>query len=246
MMKFAVIVSKKDPAGMNIKKFLDDVIVIDDETIFAENIDKEVDADILIFATKHQAKSGVASLSVHTPGNWGEAKFGGKDGEVCVAPANLLKKAMKLLENKKLEGFEVILECTHHGPFVSKPCMFIEIGSSENEWIREDAGKVIADVIKEIISTEVKGYKSAVGIGGLHHTPNFKKIILKSDIAISHVCPKYSLKSLDVVKLRKAMERTVPKSELVIVDWKGLGEHKQKVVDILEELDVDWKKTKDF
>ena len=47
-------------------------------------------------------------------------------------------------------------------------------------------------------------------------------------------------------KISDAMEKTVPKAELVLLDWKGLKEHKQRIVDMLDELGVDWKKTKEF
>ena len=30
--------------------------------------------------------------------------------------------------------YKLTLECTHHGPLIEKPCVFIEIGSTETEW----------------------------------------------------------------------------------------------------------------
>ena len=140
-MKVEIIVSKKDAAGMNIAEFLKNenlngasLHFMEEESVFCEDIDNEIDADLFIFATKHQSASGVPSLCVHTPGNWGKADYGGKDKELGIAPASYLKAAfLKLVElSKERElNYEVIQECTHHGPFISKPCMFIEIGSTE-------------------------------------------------------------------------------------------------------------------
>lgn len=250
-MKFAIIISRIDKAGQNIKDSLielgfDNSLIyeIEVESIFAENIDKKIDADIFIFATKHQSKNGVPCLSVHATGNWNLAEFGGENDKLCTGPANYLKRAMHILENNKIEGFDIIQEATHHGPYLEKPCMFIEIGSSEKEWVVKEAGAVIAKTIIELVNSDIKECKSAVGIGGLHHASNFKKIILDSDIAIGHVCPKYMLEHLTREKIIDAMDKTVPKSNIVIVDYKGLGKYKQKVKDILDG--IEWKRTGDY
>ena len=75
---------------------------------------------------------------------------------------------------------------------------------------------------------------------------NFKKIQLQSDIAIGHVCPKYNLPNLDKEMILQALEKTTPKANLIIVDWKGMGEHKERIVNILNEIGIEWKKTKDY
>ena len=265
-MNFAIIVSKIDPAGLNIKErllemeewqeagefhnykvFQKDNIklyTVEKESIFNENIDKEIEADFFLFATKHQSKSGVRSLSVHTQGNWAKAEFGGEDRQLCMSPACYLKEAMKKLEELNNINYEVIQECTHHGPFLEKPTMFIEIGSTLEEWNEKDPAVIIAKTIFHLFTTSIPEYKTAVGIGGLHHTPNFKKIILNSDIAIGHVCPKYMLEYLDEELIKQAMEKTTPKAELVILDWKGLGQFKEKVKEMTENYNV--KKTKEF
>ncbi|MBU0471707.1 MAG: D-aminoacyl-tRNA deacylase [Nanoarchaeota archaeon] len=258
-MKIAIICSCSDEASMNIYSFLKDLIkpligshevslhLFDKYSVYLENIDKEVDCDFIIFPTKHQSKSGIHSLSVHTQGNWGDAMLGGRPGKLGVSPACWLKQALILLESKsKSLHYEVIQECTHHGPYLDVPCFFIEIGSSVNEWKNPDAGQVVAQVIIELLKMDIPFYKSAVGIGGLHHTPNFKKIILYSDVAVGHVCPKYMLDNFNEDMLRQALDRTVPKAELVIVDWKGLGSFKEHVKKIIDSVGVSWLKTKDI
>src|SRR3989344_1714483 len=227
-MKVEIIVSKKDAAGMNIAEFLKNenlngasLHFMEEESVFCEDIDNEIDADLFIFATKHQSASGVPSLCVHTPGNWGKADYGGKDKELGIAPASYLKAAfLKLVElSKERElNYEVIQECTHHGPFISKPCMFIEIGSTEKEWVDKEAGRVIADVILFILQNPPKQCKAVFGIGGIHHTPNFRKIIENTEMALGHVCPKYNLQNLDENMIRQAMERMMEKDIIVMFD----------------------------
>ena len=74
---------------------------------------------------------------------------------------------MQVAKEHELKNFQITLECTHHGPFIDKPCIFIEIGSTENEWKNRKAGFIIAKTIKEIINEfkENTYNEVAVGIG---------------------------------------------------------------------------------
>ncbi|MFC2135882.1 D-aminoacyl-tRNA deacylase [Bacteroidota bacterium] len=217
------------------------------ETIFLENIDKEIDGDLFIFPTTHSSRSGIHSLSAHVCGNWGKAELGGSDRELCTAATLYIKESLiKLKELSEGLEFDIVQEVTHHGPYIEKPCFFIEIGSDETQWIRKDAGDILAKTIMLLLENNPKNYKTAVGIGGLHTMPNFNKITFGDEIAIGHCCPKYMLDDLDEELVRQALERTKPKADLVIVDWKGLGPHKEKIKKILEKIKVEWKRTKDF
>ena len=91
-----------------------------------------------------------------------------------------------------------------------------------------------------------KHYKTAFGIGGLHHCSNFTKLMEKSDLAFGHVCPKYMLEYLDKEMIIQAMERNIHECEEVILDWKGLSQYKQKITKMLDELEIKYKKTKEF
>lgn len=263
-MKIAIITSTKDPASMNIREHLlmqktwtkngevytqgtTRVYTLHSELIYAEHIDKTITADLFIFASKHQSASKIPSLTVHAPGNFGAAALGGQEKTVCYAPASYIKTALILFE-RYAHGmhYEIIQEATHHGPCLEKPCMFIEIGSTEEEWINPKAGKIVAQVILEICTGKITEYPTAVGIGGLHHCPNFKKIQLHHPIAIGHVCAKYALESLTEAMIKQAMEKTVPCASQVIVDWKGLGEHKDRIKTLVEEIGVSCKKTHEF
>jgi D-aminoacyl-tRNA deacylase len=249
----ALITSKQDLAGINIaeelkkenlEKYNAKLYEIEEKPVYAENIDKRIEADLFIFATKHSSKSAIPSLSVHSPGNWGKAMLGGKDSELCFCHASYLKEALIFLENNNSINFDIIQECTHHGPYLEKPCFFIEIGSTEEQWNNKEAAKIIVKTILHLLKNPPKEYKTAFGIGGLHTTPNFKKIILNSNIAIGHVCPKYNLENLNKDNLKQALNKTIPKSELIILDWKGLGKYKEKIKQLTENYDV--KRTSDY
>lgn len=265
-MSTAIIVSEKDEAGLNIKEnllelfdFREDGVFetrpvytrgdirlysVEQESIYCEDIDKKIDADFFLFATKHQSSSGVHSLSVHTQGNWGKAEFGGRDRQLCIAPAWYLKTALfKLHELSVHDNYEIIQECTHHGPYLEKPAMFIEIGSSEEQWKNPVAGKIIAKTIISLLANPVEKSRVAFGIGGLHHTPNFKKVMRMHDIAFGHVCPKYNLQNLNKEMILQAIKKTQPAVDCIILDWKGLSQEKQRILDLLKELNLEYKRT---
>lgn len=265
-MSIAIIVWDKDLAGMNVKNNLlkhfgfsknkglfdgnetyikDGVVIytISTSHINRDDLDKEIDADIFIFATVHRSESGKKSLSVHAPGNWGSAGYGGADYKLCVAPAKLIACLLRNLEKNKIVDYDIVQECTHHGPYMEKPCLFIEIGSNESEWKDEKAGYAVAKSIIDGLE-DFKNDSSVVafGIGGPHYCPNFKKLIIEHDYALGHVCPKYALHELDESMVLQAIKKTFPKCDRVILDWKGLGAEKERIIGILRKNNIDWKK----
>ncbi|MBI2663937.1 hypothetical protein HYX10_01190 [Candidatus Woesearchaeota archaeon] len=267
MKKIAVVISKKDAAGLNIAEQLQrlhnfpavigskkvELHFCDEYIVNPENIDQQIDAEIFIFGSRHVSRAGVHSLSVHSIGNWGKVAEGGKDRTLIPAPAALMKECFTLLR-QKAEGmdYEVILEATHHGPYLEKPAMFIEIGSDEERWNDEKAGKVIATTIIEAIGNlsssknRSNDINAVVGVGGLHHAPNFAKAMLAEGTAVSYICPKYMLGSLDEEMLRQAAEKSVPRATQIVLDWKGLGKEKAGIVRICNHAGLALKRTSDF
>jgi len=271
--KYLVIASKKDAAGIaitaNLSQFRKnpvlssmgkssngfDFYLVDEEIIHTENLNLEKinKYDFIIFASKHESVKKEKSLSVHAPGNWRKAEMGGEDQKICLS-SGLFQKYLfeKLQENTKkfqLSDYNVTLECTHHGPLIEKPCVFIEIGSTEKEWADRKAAFVISKTIAETIEEFKKNdYREvAVGIGGPHYCPNFNKIQLNSNVALSHVIPQYSL-PLSEEMIRESILKTEEEIDFFLLDWKGLGnsEQRQQVTDMLDRLDVTYKKTSDL
>ena len=271
-MKTALIIWKDCPAGNNVKNHLinefnfkktddsfdnnniyqlnDDIklYTINTRHVNAENIDKNIEADRFIFSTTHRSEAGTASFSVHAPGNWNRAEMGGKEREICIAMPALMKQAyLELKKHNNLDKFNVTMECTHHGPYLEKQCIFIEIGSTEKQWTNQEAGRIVAQTITSVLAdnkenTEKK-YEVAFGIGGPHYCNNFNKILERTDIAVGHVCPKYALESLDEVLIKQGTERSQEKVDFILLDWKGLGKEKQRIVELLKKLNIEFKRT---
>lgn len=229
-MKIIIIASNKDTAGMNIVENLKKldckmpIFIEDEEIVNLENIDKKFDCDFIIFVSKHQSVKRVKTLTVHPIGNWKNAELGGKDKTVCLASGRILKKFFILLNenSQNIDDFIVSMEVTHHGPYIEKPSLFIEIGSSEEDWKNQEAGEIIAKTICDFSFNDLGKYPVGIGIGGPHYSPNFNEIQNKSSIAISHIIPEYVL-PLDENMLDQAINKTTEKVDYILVDWKGLG-----------------------
>ncbi len=258
-MRFAISYSKKDEAGINIVQrikeqgFLPHVPIIDlkKETIYSDNLEKHPwikNIDFIVFASKHASKDKKPALSLHAPGNWRGADFGGKEGKIAPTSAFVLKYLFQQLnknhEKSELKDYEVTLEVTHHGPSINKPCCFIELGSSEQQWDNKEAAKVIAKTIIDLQNYKKTTYIPAIGIGGPHYCPNFNKIQLNSEYAISHIIPQYAL-PLTRTMLQEAEEKTSEHIKTILVDWKGCGksEERDKYINIIKRFGIPYKRT---
>ena len=272
MEKIAIIASSKDPAGISIRSNLIELsdfkkinenfdgnavfefkgikdktiklYLTNEDLIFAENIDKKINADFFIFASKHRSKENTPSFTVHPIGNFGTVDFGGREKKLCFSSAVLLKNMFIELNNagKEKTGYEITMEATHHGPFVEKPAVFVEIGSTEKEWNDMENGKIIAETIMNALKNEIANYKTAVGIGGPHYCSNFNKIMLRTDTAVSHICPKYHLQDLNENLVKQSIEKTIEKVDFILLDWKGFGKEKQRIVELLKNFDIEVKR----
>jgi D-aminoacyl-tRNA deacylase len=269
--KYLIIASKKDKAGINIttnlSQFRDnpvlsswgnkpsfDFYLVEEEIIYTENLNMEKinQYDFIIFASRHQSEKKEKTLSIHPPGNFRTADFGGEPEKVCPSSALFNKFLFEKLDDYATKAeldYKVTLECTHHGPLISKPCVFIEIGSTETEWNDRRAGFIIAKTIKDTIEEfkENKYREIAVGIGGPHYCPGFNKLQLKSNVAFSHIIPEYVMPLTNEFVL-EAIKKTIEPVDFIVLDWKGLGksEQRQQIISILEKNYIQWKKTSDI
>lgn len=167
----------------------------------------------LFFLSRHVAVSSRPALTIHPIGvphlKEGDVlPQGGKPGWAAppcprIGPWLILLK--KLAESHNLvPEFEITLEATHHGPITTRPTMFIEIGSTAEYWGREDAARVIAQLIWEglglgasaavgVWSSTTEKKKVLLGLGGGHYVPRHMDVIQKEGIWAGHLISGYSL-----------------------------------------------------
>jgi D-aminoacyl-tRNA deacylase len=254
---YLIVASKLDRAGINITTQLSqfgnfNFYLVDGEVIYTKNLDMDKinHYDFIIFASRHKSEQGGKTLSIHAPGNWRKAEFGGQDNKVCKTSALFQKQFFeKLRDNSEkfhLKGYDLTLECTHHGPLIDKPCIFAEIGATEIEWKDRKAAFIVARTIFETMRDfkENPYNEIAIGIGGPHYCPNFSKIQMNSNIAISHIIPQYAFPITEET-IQEAIGGTAEDIDMFLLDWKGLGnsEQRQQTLDVLNKFYIQKKKT---
>ena len=226
------------------------LVTLEKDSIHAENLDQHFSADLFIFASRHKSAAFKPALLTHVPGNWGDADLGGKASTLCIAPAIALKIALQCLYGEReqfgLSDWACGLEVTHHGPFIeSTPVLFIEIGSSEQEWQHLPAANLVARSIMAVTQRIQESYPVVLGFGGPHYCPAFTRLSLETSYAVGHVVPKYHLDTLNETLLQHAIQRSTPTPSYAAVDWKGMkGEQRTRLLSLLDSLGLEAKRVR--
>ncbi|MEK9908777.1 MAG: D-aminoacyl-tRNA deacylase [Candidatus Thalassarchaeaceae archaeon] len=193
------------------------LLLIEKLHIYANRIDiiheKETaeTVDEVLVLSRHAAKSGLPSLTVHAigvPGETphGEKGFAGGIKGIAVPPSPRFSAIYSALREESsrselADEFEVSLETTHHGPVLTKPTLYLEIGSTESEWIRKDASMLWAAVISRVLglsdaSPEGEWFGEGdvmIGLGGGHYAPRHSDIAIRSGLPFGHLLANYAL-----------------------------------------------------
>lgn len=249
--------STQDPAGSNIAKCLrenynfeqipaiacgekklrawksgDSTLAEVEELIIEADFLKPLEADLVVFASKHKSASGKPCFTVHAPGNFGPNAMGGNSRELAFTSAHALNAFYKELQGKQMPVFR---EATHHGPTsLRPPCVFVEVGSTEAQWkdvsLAETAAQAIVDGSKSYASEKSK---VALGFGGTHYCTAFEK----RSYAFSHVASKHSLEFVDQAMVKQALEKTAEKVDVAFIDEKGCnGAQRETLVSAFQAL----------
>jgi|Deesub1362A_J573_1020465.scaffolds.fasta_scaffold00214_11 D-aminoacyl-tRNA deacylase len=224
------------------------LVTLKDEAVYAQNITGFMEnLELVIFISRHSSISGTPTLSVHTPGNLDQAQLGGIPKKVSVSPANAMRYALMTMmhfKEKRNLDYEVSYECTHHGPSLDVPTMFVELGSSPKQWRDLRAAEVVAHAaIKATSMFDHFPAEAVLGIGGPHYNKKFTRIALEEDKAFGHIIPKYAIPSIDLENLRQCTVKTLEKVESAVLDWKGIkGKYKPKLIDMLREINLPFEK----
>ena len=198
-------------------------------------------SDAIIVLSRHSGTPGGPIITTHVPGNFGPAIYGGEDRKISIAMPFFMKNFLRAVRSRAEGiGYPIALEPTHHGPSLDVPMAFVEVGSSEENWKDIRACKAVVLSVVEALSTRrEQKFTPAIAIGGLHLNPKFTRLELTSEYAIGHFIRKLDTKYLDLDMLRKAINRSVTKARVAILDWKGIkGEKRREIVELLENLNV--------
>jgi len=167
-----------------------------------------------IFPSRHSAKSGNASLTLHPIGvpQLGANEtppYGGLSGN-APPPSPRIASWWRHLR-KSVEGtdianqFDLSLEVTHHGPWLNVPSLFVEVGSTAETWGHQGAANILAELIAKGIglygepqigvwdSKEHSGEPVIITLGGGHYSPRANKLGAIEGIWIGHMLATYAL-----------------------------------------------------
>ncbi len=247
---------QEDPAGNNMAKFISrnlkeddniyrgknfDLVIIPTPAISADWLEEKYSYDGFVFLSKHAAESGDLALTCHCTGNFSDAKFGGNKRQVAIPHPHLQKSYIQELWQKRsnFSEFQITIEATHHGPSaLNKPALFIEIGTTEKQWNDVNLCNSIAEIIVNVVNNEQKTFPVAIGIGGTHYPEKFTKELLEGKHALGTVIPRHAIDFLDEDLFSHILKRN-DMAKTVLLDWAGLGQNKNKVMDLLNNTDLE-------
>lgn len=135
-----------------------------------------------LFISRHEMANPRPMFTVHTPGSW---------PDVSVSNPHLASAVLRALCNRLYEPFECAYEATHHTPNTAHiSATFVEVGSTDREWRDRTAVKTLIEALEEVLSSPPEERTPAMVIGDLHYT-TVKDYVLRREIDVGHVIPKY-------------------------------------------------------
>jgi D-aminoacyl-tRNA deacylase len=210
-----------------------------------ENIDNLYSsADVFIFLSKHRSHSSIPTLTCHSTGNFSaDNSYGGNPRQIAISYPSLQKGYLKAITavKHKVPEYEIVMEATHHGPTsLNKPVLFIELGSSEKQWADENAAAVICDALLDILQNGFERCKKVgIGLGGTHYPKKFNTLLVESKFGLAAVASKYNLEAIDNAMLGQMIEKSVEKVTYIVLDSKGLGRDKDRILKLTEETSLE-------
>jgi D-aminoacyl-tRNA deacylase len=232
--KIALISSRIDPAGRNIRSHIESLIEsshapaqphqfefleTEGRLINEDHIDRRTDADLIFFLSRHASERPQPVLTVHVSGNFHEAALGGKEGSLPPAAPEWMHALLRELSLRAPPAYRVSYESTHHGPTeLQTPSLFVEIGSTEKEWNDPDAGAAVA---MSVLSARPVDVIRLIGFGGTHYAQRQTDIAGKSRGAFGHIAPGREVPTLDNRLIREMQQKT--RAVAAYIDRKALA-----------------------
>lgn len=202
----------------------------DDLHLYLEDVQKDFDdPEFLVFVSRHSGETGPL-LSAHFTGNLAGAEYGGSDHQLAAACPNAQRRVLHALDEHAPPAYDVSLECTHHGPSnPGAPAMFVELGSSDEQWDDPTGATAVARSVLDIAGADAGTDRTFVAFGAGHYVPRPTRIVRETNWACGHVAADWALddmgdptRHVDVV--RQVFERSGAEYALVEGDRPALVE----------------------
>ena len=215
-MKIAGVYSVLDPAGVLLHawctRLLDEFSPVHDwefvevagRLIHAERVDRGLDADLVVFLSRHTSEKPIPQLTVHATGNAGEAALGGEPDRFAPCMPGFMQSVLRALEATAPDGYRVSYERTHHGPTDLKtPSCFVEIGSGPVQWSDPVAAACVA---RAVLSASLDPLTvPLLGFGGTQYASRQTAVALATRGAFGHIIRTDDLSRVDGPMLNRLM-----------------------------------------
>ena len=218
-----------------------DLVIIPTPAIEADWLEQKYNYDGFVFLSKHAAASNVLALTCHSTGNFSDAKFGGNSRQIAVPHPYLQKRYLQALQNnaKEFPEFQITVEATHHGPTaLSKPSIFVEIGTTPAQWNDVSLCEKVAQILHEALIDNIPQAPVALCFGSTHYPKKFTNELLYGKYALGTITPKRALEGMD----QELFSHIISKNHIAsaaLLDWKGLDPQKQKILKFLESTSLE-------
>lgn len=223
-------------------RVLDLLLVEREEALALEWLDGKFSPEYYVFLSRHRSESGLPTLTCHTTGNFSSSnEMGGRPNELAYAYPSLQKHYMLTLwrEREKVPGYQLVIEATHHGPTsLARPALFVEIGSGEEQWRDRNAIGAVCEAVISTIKSLKRYAKVGIALGGTHYPVKFTKLLINSEYAVASVASKHMLPFVNREMLQQMVSKSIEDVRYVFLDWKGLGKEKERLSNLVKELEA--------
>ncbi|MCG7854406.1 MAG: D-tyrosyl-tRNA(Tyr) deacylase, partial [Methanoregulaceae archaeon] len=236
-MRIALVHSRQDPGGRTIRRHIDNILSepgalrefplcrhdlsfheVEGRLIAQDHLDRSLDADLILFLSRHSSINPIPVLTVHVTGNTGPAELGGMPSSLASAAPEWMHVILCHLSSHAPAGYRVSYEVTHHGPTeLETPSLFVEIGSTEKEWHDPLAGEAVA---QSVLSAKPGVTINLLGIGGTHYARRETEIALGTRAAFGHIVHTRETGRIDRKMLLMLVEKS--RADAIYIDRKAL------------------------
>ncbi len=178
------------------------------------------EAETYIFLSRHKGMKPCFTL--HATGNpTSRNDLGGKPRELGIAAPSLALRILRELSKEPI--MPVVHEATHHGPTsLAGRALFVEVGSGEEQWSSKPLCEYVARSVVNAITSSYSGVGYACAFGGPHYASKFTEYAMLHSTGLGHIISKHAFTDIDAEVILQAIERSLPRPDKALVDWKGL------------------------
>lgn len=221
----------KTEGNIEIRKFVDFPVVVyrGEPTDFSREDILASFGKYAIFISRHEMANPRPLFTVHTPGSW---------PDVSISNPPLTSSIFRTLCKLAYEPYTCAFEATHHTPNTSYvSATFVEVGSTENEWKDRKAVETLAQAVEEVLNSQIKPNTPAMAIGDLHYV-TVTDPVLKGELDLGHVIPKYVDISLQVVQ-NAYLKHTTPIERAILFKKNVKNPARSEIIEFLKSRGVE-------